>query len=38
MEKKFYVAPEMEDTDLKLDTYLQAESGDPIFDPEPADE
>ena len=27
MEKKFYVAPEMEETDLKIATYLQTMSG-----------
>lgn len=32
MEKKFYVTPEMEETDLKMDTYLQVVSGDPEFE------
>ena len=32
MEKKFYVTPEMEETDLKMETYLQAFSGDPEFE------
>ena len=27
MNKKFYVAPEMEETDLKIATYLQTMSG-----------
>ena len=32
MDKKFYVTPEMEETDLKMDTYLQTQSGDPEFE------
>ena len=32
MDKKFYVTPEMEETDLKMETYLQAFSGDPEFE------
>jgi hypothetical protein len=27
MNKKFYVTPEMEETDLKVETYLQTQSG-----------
>lgn len=36
MEKKFYMTPEMEELDLKIESYLQTMSGgDPEFDPEP---
>jgi hypothetical protein len=31
MDKKMYVTPEMEETDLKMDTILLEVSGDPEF-------
>ena len=39
MDKKFYVTPEMEIEDVELGRCIMLEtSGDPGFDPEPADE